>query len=316
MKSYCFKFVLMLLTLSAITLSSCKKASTAADDSISAQDLSAVSSAIHATSDDATSAAGQVKSFSGKTEGVWWNTAVLCGASTVDSGTAGNHTITITYDGTSTCNGMIRSGVVTIQNANGIVWNTAGAQLTVNYDNLKVTDVVSGETYTVSGTHTITNETGGLAWRVIAGLAPNTTVTHRNQSSNMSITFPNGSQRTWTVDRTRSWSSNSNSSTITVSVYSEATGNVTETGTNRFGDAFTNTIISPVTANNNCMWRPYTGKWEHQILTRMATVTFGTDPSGTQVGTPTYCGSYGTYGFYINYTNGTITRNKFVSYWR
>ncbi len=315
MKLSKFKFLIVMVGISAMTLTSCKKASTAADNSVSAQDVSNVSNAVNATSDDATSAAGQVKSYSGKTEAAWWNSAVLCGATTVDTGSAGNHVITITYDGTSSCNGMIRSGSITVSNTTGVLWNTAGAELTVNYNNLKVTDIVSGNTYTISGTHTITNVTGGLAWQVIAGLSPSgTTVTHRNQSSNMSVTFPNGSQRTWTVDRTRSW--NITGTVITVTVSSQASGNVSESGTNRFGDAFTNTITTPITADNTCLWRPYAGEVTHQIGSATGTITYGTDPSGNHVGTPSYCGSYGTYGFYITYTNGSVNRTRFVSYWR
>jgi hypothetical protein len=117
------KFMLILtLTVaigSVITLNSCKKTeTTAADDSISAQDAATVTRADDVTTDDADAAAGQVKSFSGKTEG-WWNSAVLCGVTLVDSGSAGNRTITITYDNTTTCNGVIRSGSITIVNNSG-----------------------------------------------------------------------------------------------------------------------------------------------------------------------------------------------------
>lgn len=317
MKSKYFKATLVMIGLVAITLTSCKKSSTAIDDSISNQDVSNVSNTMHITSDDAAAAAGQVSSYKGLGLGAGWNTGggnIFIGATITDTSSTG---IVIQYDGITPCNGIIRSGTITITNTGGIPWHDAGAQLTINYD-LKATEVLSGYTYTFNGTHTVTNVTGGLAWKVLAGLSPNTTVTHRIQSTNMNITFPNGSQRTWTVDRTRSWSSNANNSTYTVTVSASpgASGNVTETGTNRFGDQFTNAITSPIIANNNCSWRPYTGQWEHQISTRSATVLFGTDPSGVQIGTPTYCGSYLAYGYFITYTNGSTTRTRFVSYWR
>ena len=161
------------------------------------------------------------------------------------------------------CFGHIRSGSITITLTNGAAWADVGAQLTVVYNNLKIADVVSGANYTINGTHVITNETGGLAWKVAFGLAPNTTVKHRNQSSNMSITFANGSQRTWSVDRTREWSSSGTN--ITVSVYSENSGNVDVWGANRYGTTFTNSIPTTVAADNNpsCPWKPYQGKTEH-----------------------------------------------------
>jgi hypothetical protein len=321
MKKNYFKALVVLIGLVSMTLSSCKKSSSAADDSISAQDANNVTNAVSSTSDDAASAAGQVGSYKSLSAGgsISLNTSggnLLIDATITDTSSTG---IVISYAGINACNGILRSGTITITNTGGIPWHEPNAQLTVTYNNLKVTEVQSGYSYTLNGTHTITNETGGLAWQVVAGLAPTTltpttTVTHRIQSTNMTITFPNGSQSTWSVDRTRSWS-NTNS-VISVSVYSEHSGNVAETGSNRFGDAFSNTFLSPVTANSNCLFRPYTGEWEHQISNRTATLKFGTNPLGTSIGTPTYCGSYGLYGYYITYTNGTITLNRFVSYWR
>ena len=312
------KFMLVLsLTFTlgaAITLTSCQKEKGgAADDSVSAQDNTSINNAVNATADDAAAAAGQVKSFSGKTDG-WWNSAVLCGVQLVDSGTAGNRVITLTYDGTTTCNGVVRSGTVTITNNSGLPWKEAGSVLNVVFNNLQITDPVTLATFTVNGTHTFTKETAGLEWQVIAGLTTNTTVTRRNVG-NMTISFPNGTTRTWTVDRTRSWSSvvNANVNTITVSIYSEAAGGVDVTGTNRFGNTFTNTIVQPIAANNNagCYWKPYTGKITHSVSSRTATVLFGTDASGNQIGSPTTCGD----GYYITYTNNNRTVYKFVGYW-
>lgn len=312
MKSNYFKILLVAIGLSGMVLTSCKKASSSAkDDSISSQDANNVSSVLNTTSDDAASAAGQVSSY----KSIILNNSnanLLVGATITDTSSTG---IIISYDGITPCNGIIRSGTVTITNTGGIAWHLAGAQLTVTY-NLTATEILTGYTYTFAGSHIVTNETGGLAWKVVGGLAAGTTVTHRITSSNMQITYPNGEQRAWTVDRTRSWSSNSGNTLYTVSLYSEATGGVTEQGTNRFGDAFTNTIIDTISATNNCSWRPYQGTWQHQVNGRTATVVFGTNTLGTHVGTPTYCGSYGVYGYYITYTNGTNTYYKFVSYWR
>ncbi len=323
MKSYYFKFALVLIASAGLALTSCKKGTTAIDDSISAQDANAVTNVVHSTSDDAAAAAGQVSSYKSLGLGANWNTAssnLLIGATITDTSSTG---IVISYDSVTPCNGIVRSGTITITNTGGIPWHQQNAELTITY-NLTATEQISGYTYTLTGSHTVLNETGGLAWQVAAGLVPSTltpttTVTHRIQSSNMKITFPNGTQRTWTVDRTRSWnySSAGSSSIVTVSVYSEHAGGVAEQGTNRFGDAFSNTFTSTVSANNNTCekWRPYTGEWQHQVSTRTATVLFGTNITGTQVGTPTYCGSLGNYGYYIHYTNGSTTRTRFVSYW-
>jgi hypothetical protein len=322
MKSYYFKFMLVLIASAGLALTSCKKGTTAIDDSISAQDANNVTNTIHTTTDDAAAAAGQVSSYKSLGLGQNWNTGggnLLVGATITDTASTG---IIITYDGTTPWNGIIRSGTITIINASGTPWHLQNSTLTITYD-LTATEQSSGYTYKLTGTHTVLNETGGLAWQVVAGLAPTaltptTTVTHRITSSNMQVTFPNNTTRTWTVDRTRSWSYSN--SVLTVSVYSEHSGGVAEQGTNRFGDAFTNTFIDTVSANNNTCekWRPYTGTWQHQVSTRTATVAFGTNPSGIHIGTPSYCATLGnlaTYGYYITYTNGSRTLNRFVSYW-
>jgi hypothetical protein len=313
MKRYSFKLILVLIASAGLALSSCKKPGTAIDDSISAADANNVTNVMHSTSDDAASAAGQVSSYKSLSSGsIALNNSngnLLVGATITDTSSTG---IVITYDAVTPCNGIVRSGTITVTNTGGIPWHLQNAELTVTY-NLTATDQITGYTYTLTGSHTILNETGGLAWQVAAGLAAGP-VTHRIQSSNMKITFPNNTQRTWTVDRTRSWSYAN--SVVTVSVYSENTGGVSESGTNRFGDAFSNTFVTTVTGNSTCLFRPYTGTWQHKVSTRTATVVFGTNALGTPVGTPSYCGAFGLYGFYITYTNGSRTLYKFISYWR
>lgn len=302
---------------SVITLNSCKKNnSTVADDSVSAKDNTSISNAVNASTDDAASAAGQVQSFSGKTEG-WWLGAVFCGVSVVDSGTAGNRLITITYDSTTTCNGIIRSGTITVQNASGIAWKEANSIITVTYNNLKITDPNTGSSYTLSGHNTLTKETAGLAWQVLYGTAPaNTTVTRRNQGD-LTVTFDDGSARTWTVDRTRSWSNVGGPIAVTVSA--EASGNIDVTGTNRYGLPFTNAITTPIVANNQpgCIWRPYNGQSVHTAVRRTTTVQYGADRAGAHVGTATACGNGSDgYGLYITYTKANgASGNAFVPYW-
>jgi hypothetical protein len=312
MKGHYFKALIVMVGLAATTLTSCKKSSTAADDSISTKDANSISNGMSSTSDDAASAAGQVSSYKSLMGLNNSGGNLLVGATITDTSSTG---IVITYDGSTACNGIVRSGTVTITNTGGIPWHEAGAQLTVTYDNVTFYDQITQYTYKLNGSHTITNVTGGLAWKVAAGLAPNTTVTHQIKSSNMSITFPNGvTQTNWTVNRIRSWTSTGTLITVTLSG-SSATGNVTETGTNRFGDQFINTISSPIMGNSGCLWRPYTGTWTHQVSTRTATVQFGSNLSGQIVGSATTCPASLDYGYYITYTNGSTTLYKFVPYW-
>ena len=189
-----------------------------------------------------------------------------------------------------------------------------GSVLNITYNNLKFTDPISGYSYTFAGTRTLTKETSGLAWQVLAEQVTNATVTRRNQG-NLSITFPDGSVRSWAVDRTRSWSSlvTNGVNVITVTVSTEGANNVDVTGTNRYGIQFTNSILTPVAANNNlsCLWKPYQGVVNHAAK-RDVTVTFGTNSAGVQTGSATNCGE----GYFISYTKANgVSGTRFVPYW-
>jgi hypothetical protein len=312
MKNLILALPLSVAICAILTFSACKKTETTAvtDDSVSAQDVSSVNNALDLTSDDAASAAGQVQSYSGKSLGGWWQ--ALCGASIVD--TTGRQLV-ITYDGSSGCFGIRRSGSVSITLSNG-PWRNMNAILTIVYNNLVVTDLVTGASFTINGTHTITNETGGLAWKIAFGLVTNSNVKHHNEAD-ITVSFPNGSQKTWMVNRSREWSSTvtGNNNQITVTVYSEAPGGVDVTGINRYGNQFTNTILTNIMADNNpaCPYKPYQGKVQYVVANRSTTVLYGTDANGNPIGTPTICG-LGYFITYVNTSNGH-TETRFVGYW-
>lgn len=313
MKKQLFKLSLLLTAFAMLTLSSCKKEDTT-DDSVSAQDHGNISAAMNSVSDDATSAVGQVQSLSGKTEGV---VITLCGA-TVETSDSGNKRILITYDGTTNCGGIRRNGTVTITLSSGTHWKDPGAQLTVAFENLQVTSVGTGETYTISGSHTVTNVSGGLAWQIMNQTVVNTTVIHRH-TGQMEITFPDNSHRTWTLDRTRKFISDNTSGTniITVSVYAEGANNVDASGTNRRGDTFSNSILQPITVSststacgNNWMRKPVSGEFKHEVANRSLDIVYGVDSYGNAVtsGCP--------YGYQITFTKNGHVRTKVVQYWQ
>lgn len=313
MKKSIFKLPLLLVAAALLMLGACKKDNTSTeDDTVSSQDAAAISRAVSSTSSDASASAGQVSSFSGKTDAPWWNNT-LCGATTVDTG---GGQIVITYDGSTHCNGVVRSGSVVVSLTGATKWKDPGAVITVSFDTLKVLDVVTNAQYTLNGVYTLTNETGGLAWKILLELNKNTTVAHRAQTSGLTVTFADGSQRQWSIDRTESYTSktSANYDTITISTYSEASGNVSLQGTNRYGTVFTNTINDSISSNNvnlSCVWLPYKGETTYKVGNRVATILYGTDASGNPLGSPTVCGD----GYYITYTSGSHTHYKFVGYW-
>lgn len=313
----------------AITFTSCKKETTTSKDNAlqSSQDANGISNTVDANADDGAATVGQVSSLSGKTSGTgslgWW---MLCGASVVDtSASQQNKVVTVTYDSTSICNGVIRSGTITFTLTHGNLWSDIGAVITEQITNLKVTDVSSipNNSFTVNGTHTITNETGGLAWELFwnPSLVPGGTVKHRDQSSNMTVKFSDGTTGSWNVDRTRTWSASGN--VVTVSISSENTNNSEDTwGTNRYGVAFNTSIPTAITANDynytsspNCVWRPYQGLYKYSDTQASASLQFGTNSAGTAVGTSTTtaCGSgNSSYGYYFTYTLPAYNFNYYL----
>jgi hypothetical protein len=89
-------------------------------------------------------------------------------------------------------------------------------------------------------------------------------------------------------------------------------------GTNRYGEQFNTNIPTAIMANDHdiaCYWRPYQGKYVYNVPSRSATasVVFGTNSSGTSVGTASTCAP----GYYLTYTLSTYnyTLNLYLPYW-
>ena len=313
MKNY-NRYIFALTILFSLIFTSCKKETkTSADDSTNTKDANSVSNAVDATSDDAAAMAGQVAGIAGKTASASWY--MLCGQTVVDTGNG--RTITITYDGTTVCNGVKRTGTVVITLASGsATWATQGAQVNVAINNVKVSDVSSQNSFTLNGTHTITNLTGGLAWTLWWNAPSGTVVKHRDQSSNMTVTFSDGTTGSWSVDRSRTWSLVGNVITYTIS--SDNSANHDTWGTNRYGETFYTSISTPIAANNyssSCWWRPYQGVYNYTVPARnaSASLTFGTSTTGVPVGTATTCAP----GYYLTYTLSTYnySLHLFLPYW-
>jgi len=321
MKKIVLQLPLFLALGLVLTFNSCKKASptTSADDSVSATDATIVNTAADNISNDASVASDQTSQISRSTNsGSAWTT--ICGA-TVDTSSG---SIVITYDGSTSCSGFTRTGTVTITRASDSAWSQANSQVLIAI-NVTATVVGTGSKYTLTGNDTITNETGGLVYKVILGQSAGPV--NRRYSGSMQITLPAGGARTWTYDRTISWT-NANS-IISTSLYSEAPGNVAVTGTDRYGREFTSVYNTPIADNDHLCTIgsfpayiyafPYAGKVTHTIgANRTVTVQYGTDASGAAVGGPGFCPSnFTSYGVYISYNNNKtgVAANLFLPYW-
>ncbi len=206
-------------------------------------------------------------------------------------------TITITYNGGNCLGTRTRTGSVVIAMAQGVKWSDPGAQVTLTFHDLKITRVSDNKSITINGTQTYRNVSGGL----LINLLSLGTITHSITSSDMSITFDDGTQRTWNVAKQRVYTFAGANVSVTVSgTHTDGTvTNIAEWGTNRLGHAFTSSTVQPVVIRSDCDWRIVSGEIKHTLPHVSADATFGLDSSGN----PTSCpGPGGHYYFKIVYT--------------
>jgi hypothetical protein len=208
--------------------------------------------------------------------------AGICGA-TVDTSQISIKKITINYNGNSCDNSRFRTGSISVQLVNGLHWKDMGAILAITYTNFKVTVLSNNKSTTLNGSHYITNVSGGIVAHI--GLSPNpSTIVRKIRSNNMNITFDDNTVRTWSVNRTRTWTGAAG--TVTGLAISADSANVETWGTNRAGHVFTTVINSPIVVSSTCGWfAPVSGKKTHTFNNRVSTVTFGTDANGNVVTT-------------------------------
>jgi hypothetical protein len=282
----------------AVTIISCDKKgsdddATNFDEEAAAQsdDQYSFSSQIDAVAADANLVISTNGSLTGREHDV---VAGLCNA-TFTANTAGDpKTVTITYNGANCINTYSRTGTVTVSMPANTTWKTAGAVVTVTYNNLVVTRTIDSKSITINGSHTITNVSGGL----LVNLA-NGPITHSVTSQGISVKFGNETARTWKVSRQQVYSYN-NGIVLTISG-THTEGNVTgiaEWGTNRFGREFTSVISEPLVFRQDCNFRLTAGQVKHTVPVFNATATFGLDTNGESAS----CPGLGAYYCKINWT--------------
>ena len=260
-------------------------------------DLSRVSSEIDAVANDADISIENSTGFTGRvSQGQSLLSDTVCDANVAYDIASNPRTITITYNGGNCWGTRTRTGKVIIAMAQGVQWKDQGASLTLTFQDLKITRVSDNKSITINGTQTYTNVTGGL----LINLLTLGTITHSITSSNMSITFDDGTQRTWNVAKQRVYTFSGTNVSVTISG-THTEGNVTniaEWGTNRLGHAFTSSTVQPVVIRSDCNFRVTSGEIRHTLPHVTADATFGLDSNGS----PTSCPGAGHYYFKIVFT--------------
>lgn len=279
--------ILSFLILSAgflFLLSSCQKDTSGKDysgeTSTHADDQNRFSGEVDAAANDVVLTLDATAGFSGRGESIQ---SLICDASIAVDTMSNPRTITITYNGTNCLGNRTRTGVIVVSMAQGVRWKNAGAQISVSFQNFRVTRVSDGKSITLNGTQTYTNVSGGL----LINLPALGTITHTISSNNMSLTFDDGSQRQWQVARQRVFTYN-NGVVITVTGTHSQNGvsGIAEWGTNRFGNSFTSAITQALVFRQDCLFRLGGGKVEHATSYFNASASFGLDASGNPAGCP------------------------------
>ena len=279
------KHALLIVTALSVSLffSSCQKDSSNGNEDVSTEasthndDESRVSAEIDAAANDADLVLESSAGFYARDP-----QSIICDAGIAVDTMSNPRTITITYNGTNCLGNRTRTGVIVISMAQNVRWKNAGASVSLSFQNFRITRVSDNKSITINGTKTYTNVSGGL----LINLASLNTITHAITSSNMSITFDNGSQRTWQIARQRVFTYNNGVVITTTGTHTE--GNITgvaEWGTNRFGRAFTTSITTPVVIRQDCNFRITSGKITHTLPAFTSSATFGLNAQGS----PTTC---------------------------
>lgn len=269
----------------ALLIVACKKdnsnSSTSTDPTVElsaqADDQNRVSTEVDAVANDANMAIGSSTSMSGRVD------SVICGASIAVDTTGTDKKVTLTYNGSNCMTTRSRTGTVILSMPKSMHWKDTGAVITVTIQNLKIVRLADNKSITINGVKTITNVTGGL----LTDLSSRGTIIHTIASSGLTITFDDGTQRTWQVARKRTFTYNNGVVVSETGTHTDGSNtNIAEWGINRNGHAFSTAITSPIVVRQDCNFRITAGSLTHTVPGVTASATFGLDASGNPVSCP------------------------------
>jgi hypothetical protein len=316
MKTTTFYSLLFVVAFTGM-LASCNKSNSSSSNASSTTDLQTnsddetrVSTETDAAFDDVNTAMTVQFNITGAATGRQIMHTVLDGPGSADSiaicdaviavDTAnGDRQITITYNGTNCALDRTRTGSVVITWPEGQLWRDSGAVVTVQFNKLAITRLSDNKTITLNGTHTYTNVSGGSL--ITLPNQPGTSITHTITSSNMLITFDNGTQRTWNVARQRVFTYNGGYIITTTGLQTVgSTTGISEWGTDRFGMAFQVAILEARVITESCSWQMTAGKVALSNSVGTTTITYGLNSTGGVAGSCPVNGA--TYYFQLSWT--------------
>lgn len=292
------QFILIAALALSVSFLSCKKADTNSDNTdlvTHSDDQSTVATGTDEIANDVNATIDNTAAFNGIVGSVDGITGLPCNATAVLDSANGLRRITITFNGPNCTNTRTRVGVILLTMPLTQHWKDAGAVVTINVQNLKITRISDGKSIVVNGTILATNVSGGRL-RDLSSLG---IIVHTITSSGVTVTFDNNTQRTWQIAKKRTFTYNNGVVITTIGTHTEGsvTG-ISEWGTNRFGNDFITIISQPMVIREDCNWRLVSGQVTHNRLLATVVVTFGLDSAGNPVTCPS-----GTFYMKIVWTN-------------
>lgn len=218
-------------------------------------------------------------------------------------------TLTITYDGKTIVNGRTRSGSITVALYGR--WSTMGDSLVLTFNNYAVTRVLDNNTITFTGTKTIVNTSGGnLLSLIMAGPGASNTLVRDVHSSDMVITFNNGTTRTWHISRHRVIAFPTKGA-LTVTLTGTGTSgnymNLGSWGLTREDSMFYSEITVPIVwQTGDCRVGPVSGSRTLVVGSTSISVTYGVNPQGVQETAAAGMCPYGVGVIWINPNNKKV----------
>lgn len=285
-------FLAVFTFITALIFTACQKdssSSTAPDEttqvSTESDDQATVSNESDDAANDAETMVEASAAFSGRGYDIQ---SLICDATVVADTSGGTRSLTITFNGSNCLGTRTRTGAIIVSMPSNIRWKNAGAAITITFQNYKVTRTSDNKSVTLNGSTVCTNVTGGLLLNL-----PNLgSITHTITSTGMTITFDDGSQRSWQIAKQRTFTYDNGIVITTTGTHTDGTTDgIAVWGTNRYGNAFTWQITHPIVVRQDCSFRVVSGEVVNTRTHVTSTATFGLDAQGN----PTTCPGTGHY---------------------
>jgi hypothetical protein len=171
--------------------------------------------------------------------------------------------ITVTYNGSS-CNNnnYTRNGKVIISFDSSLHWKNSAAQVSVNFDSLLITRTSDSKTWLINGTETVFNVSGGLIKDLSSGdsivhiVTGALTITPSDDTAKRNITVYVSKKNVFTY----------NNGIVIISTgfgtsrVGTQSGDISESGINRYGGYFASAITQPRVIEQSCGFRLVSGQ--------------------------------------------------------